>query len=362
MEKVIKKVLEKLVNNGYKAYVVGGYVRDNLLGISSIDVDICTSALQKDIHKIFNITNSNNYGGSNIKIKEFNIDITTFRKENKYVGRFPVEIEYIDNLSEDLLRRDFTINALCMDKTGKIIDELNGINDLNNCVIRSIGNSLEKIKEDPLRILRAIRFATILDFEIEENLFMQIKENGSLVTSLSKARIKEEISKILMSKNYLRGLRLLEVLGLKKELNMEYDEVIYCKDLLGMFAQVKIEGIPFTKEESNNIINITNVLKCGVINNFTLYKYGLYICTVAGEILNIKTSIISDTYKSLPIKDKDDIDIKGVNIIDVLNIVPGKVIKDIMNDLEKEILAKRVKNNYKDLKKYILLNKGKWLN
>ena len=110
MEKNIKKILNTLEENGYQAYLVGGFVRDYLLGITSHDADIATNALPKDIHNIFNSSKSN-YGSVNIKFDNYNIDITTFRKDLNYVNRRPSNVIYIDNLEEDLKRRDFTINA-----------------------------------------------------------------------------------------------------------------------------------------------------------------------------------------------------------------------------------------------------------
>ena len=197
MEKNIKKILETLENEGYQAYLVGGYVRDYLLGVTSFDVDIATDALPKDIHRIFN-SSKNNYGSVNIKVDKLNVDITTFRKDLNYVNRRPSKVVYINNLKEDLERRDFTINAICMNKNGKIIDLLNGCKDLDSRTIKMIGSIDVKLKEDPLRIMRAIRFACILDFKIEDELYEKIKEYSYLVGDLSKERIKNELDKIFI--------------------------------------------------------------------------------------------------------------------------------------------------------------------
>ena len=206
MDKIIKNVLNELDRHGFESFLVGGYVRDTLLGIKTFDVDICTSALPKDIHAIFSIC-SNNYGGANLKIDNLNIDITTFREDGTYTNRHPEEVKYITDLKTDLKRRDFTINAICMDKNDKVIDLLDGVDDLNNRVIKMIGNPDDRLKEDPLRILRAIRFATVLDFAIDEKLMLSLKENSSLVSTLSGVRIKEELDKILSSPNFKKGVK-----------------------------------------------------------------------------------------------------------------------------------------------------------
>ena len=356
MDKIIKNVLNELDRHGFESFLVGGYVRDTLLGIKTFDVDICTSALPKDIHAIFSIC-SNNYGGANLKLDNLNIDITTFREDGTYTNRHPEEVKYITDLKTDLKRRDFTINAICMDKNDKVIDLLDGVDDLNNRVIKMIGNPDERLKEDPLRILRAIRFATVLDFAIDEKLMLSLKENASLVSTLSGVRIKEELDKILSSPNFKKGLKLLDDLGISKLIDLSYGDVFYTNDLMGMYAQVKVAKIPFTNNEKSNIIRITEVVKKSVVNYETLFNYGLYINTVAGRILNIDIKKINQMYKKMPIKDRSDIAISGDEIIDILKIKPGKIVSEIYSELITEILSGRLKNKKGDIKKYLLKRK-----
>lgn len=350
MEKNIKKILETLENEGYQAYLVGGYVRDYLLGVTSFDVDIATDALPKDIHRIFN-SSKNNYGSVNIKIDKLNVDITTFRKDLNYVNRRPSKVVYINNLKDDLERRDFTINAICMNKNGKIIDLLNGCKDLDSRTIKMIGSIDVKLKEDPLRIMRAIRFACILDFKIEDELYEKIKEYSYLVRDLSKERIKNELDKILISKNYKYGLELMKDTKISEVLEINYDDINYVDDLLGMWAQVKVLNIPFTNVEKGNIIKITEVLDFGKIDNEILYKYGLYISRVAGKILNIKTTKISKMYNKLPIKSREDIDITSKEISSIVGV--GEVIGETYKIIEKEILNYRLKNKKSEILKYL---------
>lgn len=350
MEKNIKKILETLENEGYQAYLVGGYVRDYLLGVTSFDVDIATDALPKDIHRIFN-SSKNNYGSVNIKVDKLNVDITTFRKDLNYVNRRPSKVVYINNLKDDLERRDFTINAICMNKNGKIIDLLNGCKDLDRRTIKMIGSIDVKLKEDPLRIMRAIRFACILDFKIEEELYEKIKEYSYLVGDLSKERIKNELDKILISKNYKYGLELMKDTKISEVLEINYDDINYVDDLLGMWAQVKVLNIPFTNVEKGNIIKITEVLDFGKIDNEILYKYGLYISRVAGKILNIKTTKISKMYNKLPIKSREDIDITSKEISSIVGV--GEVIGETYKIIEKEILNYRLKNKKSEILKYL---------
>lgn len=356
MHKIIKEVLEVLNKHGYQAYLVGGFVRDTLLGIKSYDVDICTSALPKEVHAIFNM-HSNNYGGANMTIGNYNFDITTFRKESSYKNRKPEKIEYIDDLKTDLLRRDFTINTIVMDKYGKVIDLLNGIEDLNNRLIKMVGNPSKRIEEDPLRILRAIRFATILDFQIDGKLVEVIKEKKTLINNLSKTRVREELDKILCNENFKKGLNLLKDLGIAEVIGISWDEINYIDDLMGMWSQIKFTNLPFTNNEKSNIIKVTEVVNSGNVTSETLFKYGLYINIVAGMILNIDVKEINMLYKKLPIKDKSDIDIKGNEIIELLNILPGKIVSDIYDELTTEILKGNLKNKKKFIKKFLLARK-----
>lgn len=350
MDKKIKKILEKLDNNNYEAYLIGGYVRDELLGIKSLDIDICTNALPKDIHKLFNINNKSNYGSINMIIDKYNIDITTFRKDINYINRHPSKVVYVKSLEEDLIRRDFTINTICMDKNGKVVDLLNGVEDLNKRIIRMVGKLPDKLIEDPLRILRAIRFSCILDFDIEEELWNKICQYNYLVKELSKNRIREELDKILLSKNFKKGLVLLEKSGIKKLINIDYENINYVVDLLGMWSQVKVLDIPFTKVEKSTIINIRNVINIGIINNEILYKYGLYICTIAASILNINVKLISKKYNKLPITKRSDIDITSKEIEE---LVGTKNISKMYSIIEKVILNNELKNKNKDIKNYI---------
>lgn len=357
MDKIIKNILKKIDENGFKAYLVGGYVRDYLLGIKSYDIDICTNALPKDLHKIFpNNSNCNNYGGFNLKIKKYNIDITTFRKEIKYDKRKPIQIEYLTNLASDIVRRDFTINSVCMDYNEHIIDLVNGIGDINNHKIKMLGNIKERLEEDPLRILRAIRFSSVLNFEIDEDLSKEIENNYKLVSTLSNTRIKEEINKILLNSNFKKGLFLLKKYHILDLLNITYnDDITFVNDICGMWAQINFSSnYAFTKVELSNIINIRQIIEDGSITNRTLYNYGLYISLVSASILNMNKKDIVKRYNKLPIKNIKDLDISSEEIMKLLQIKPSKIIRDIKEELVLNILDNKLKNKNSELRKYIL--------
>ncbi len=362
MNKIIKNVLNAIEKKGYEAYIVGGYVRDMLLGISSFDIDICTNATPKELINIFPDSNAKNLGGIDFKIKEYHFEITTYREELKYQNRKPAEYNYVNNLVTDLNRRDFTINSICMNSKGEIIDLLKGFNDLSANKIRLIGTIDTKLTEDPLRLMRAIRLATTLNFNFEENLYKGIIKHYKLVLNLSMTRIKEEFDKILLSPNVKKGLKILSDVGILKLLNITYDNITPISNLEGMYAQLKYTcSFPFTKVEKENINSIKEIIAEEQITPYTLYTYGLYLNTVAGEILNIDKKVINKMYKNLSIHSKKDINIKPETIKKILNIDYGKTISIILNDLENLIIDGKIRNKRSDIVKYIINNKARWL-
>ena len=210
-------IIKMIEDAGFNAYIVGGFVRDYYMKKDSYDVDICTNAKPKDLIKIFSDATLPNekYGAVTLYYKGVRYEITTFRKELKYINRRPVEIEYTNELYEDIERRDFTINAMCMNTKGEIIDLFNGKKDIDKKIIRCLGNADKKFNEDPLRILRAIRFATVLNFKLDKDVIIAINNNSNLLKDISYDRKKSELNKIFVSKN----VKLYVILGLINILN-----------------------------------------------------------------------------------------------------------------------------------------------
>lgn len=360
MNDKIKEILEMITNKGFKAYVVGGYVRDYLRKIKTNDIDICTNARVKDLMEIFKDYKVTplEYGNILLETKDYLYEITTFRKDIDYINNRKPIIEYVDTLEEDITRRDFTVNSICMDKDGKIIDLLNGKKDLNKKIIRTIGDPYFKIKQDSLRILRAIRFASCLNFKIEDNLKNAIKENKDLLKDLSYERKKEELTKIFTSDNKAYGIKLLKELDLLEVLELtNIDNVLRTKDLIGMWSTITInDNYPFTKKEKDLINNINKLLKEDLNDIFVLYKTGLYEINVVCDLRKLSKKKYSNKYEKLVIKDKNEINITTEDICILLNKEPGCFLKEIYNDLEKNILLKNIKNNKEEIEKYILNN------
>lgn len=354
MNRELKKVLNTMAQNGYEAYIVGGYVRDYLLGKKSNDIDICTNAKPKEIKNIFgNAKASGPYGTYQLKTKQYNYDITTYREEFEYRGRNPNKIEYTDNLLLDLKRRDFTINAICMNQEGKILDFLDGQKDLEKKIIRAIGNPKKRLKEDPLRMLRAIRFSSTLNLTIEEKLWMAMKEQKHLILSLSKDRIKKELDIILLNENFQKGLQSLEKLGMLSLLKIKVNEITYVNDLCGMWAQIECsEDFPFQKNEKKRIKIIQNLRNEFSLKEQLIFKYGIEIFLIVSKIKGYQEKEILKIYNKMKIHERKELNITFQEIKDILKKNP-KEIKQIEETIIDLILDGKLKNKKKDMIKYI---------
>ena len=351
------EVLNILFDKGYLAYIVGGYPRDMVLGIKSNDIDICTNATPKEIIDIFDTENisDTSYGSVRVIYKNYHFDVTTFRKEIKYENnRKPVKVKYINDLKKDLLRRDFTINTMCIDKDGNLIDMLGAREDIDKKIIKTVGNPRYRIKEDSLRILRAIRFASVLDFEIDSKTFNYIKKYGYLLKGLSYSRKKEELNKIFASVNKEKARWMIIDSGIDRYLGISnLSEIVLCDDIIGIWSQLEVdEEYPFSKVEKEMIKNIRR-MNMEEFNEYTVYKYGLYVSSVVGSIKGISYKDINDIYHDLVITSRRDIDIKAMDIANALNSKPGKYISDIFNEIEYLIVMKKIRNNKEDIIKYI---------
>ncbi|MDO8064179.1 hypothetical protein [Candidatus Phytoplasma bonamiae] len=195
--KNILKILKQY--NKAEAFIVGGAVRDFLLKKPFTDVDITTNLLPETICEIFNVPIRRiRYGSVKIFFENNYFEITTYRKEGKYLDfRHPSSVIFIRDVQEDVKRRDFTINAILLDENDKIFDYVDGLTDLHNKIIRIIGNPYQKLTEDPLRMLRIFYFKSKLNFSVEEKTEKALKENIALINKLKISFIFREFKKLL---------------------------------------------------------------------------------------------------------------------------------------------------------------------
>ena len=214
--KNVKDIIKKLENKKFQAYLVGGCVRDLLRGEKPKDWDISVSAKPEDIQKIFPDSFCNNEFGT---VNVAGVEITPFRTEEKYTDkRHPDKIEWVETIEQDLSRRDFTVNALALrvgpGQATEIVDLYDGREDVKKKIIRAVGKPEDRFSEDALRMMRAVRFATVLGWKIEDNTKKAIKQNSSLLRAISKERIRDELLKIIMADKAAFGIELLRELDL----------------------------------------------------------------------------------------------------------------------------------------------------
>lgn len=207
----VNRAVEILNNAGFEAYAVGGCVRDSLLGKIPNDWDMCTDALPEEICKAFCdfhvIETGLKHGTVTVRIEHNSIEITTFRTDGEYLKhRKPEQVRFVKSLSEDLSRRDFTINSLAFSPTNGIIDLFSGQNDLQNKIIRCVGDPEKRFDEDALRILRALRFSSVLGFEISPETSQAVHKMKDLLLEISSERIREELLKIICGQDAFRIL------------------------------------------------------------------------------------------------------------------------------------------------------------
>lgn len=248
--KEVKIIVGKLKENGFEAYIVGGCVRDFLLGVAPKDWDVATNAKPEEIQAVFPdsfyenkfLTVTARTGSDDESVKE--IEITTYRLEAGYSDkRHPDEVRYAKKLEDDLSRRDFTVNAMALEiqnakikspmPTGrqennnskfKIIDLFGGQEDLKKRILKTVGNPNERFNEDALRMLRAVRLAATLGFAIEDTTAKAIKDNSGWLKAVSQERIRDELVKIVMAENAAEGMELLRQLGLLVYILPELEE------------------------------------------------------------------------------------------------------------------------------------------
>lgn len=365
-------ILKTFNKNGYEAYFVGGCVRDYLLGEEFSDIDITTNALPEEVKKIFrkSIDTGIQHGTVTILVNGEGYEVTTFRTEDEYTNhRAPEKVEFVNNLREDLDRRDFTINAMALDSNGVLFDYHNGEKDLSSGVIRTVNNPNERFYEDALRMLRAFRFSSKLDFELEKDTLEAIKKNAELIKFVSIERIVNEFKKLLSGKGNLRSLELLldsklnNYIPFLEEIKIiqDFSKYLFCQSL---YILSKINNISFdilkTLKLSNKEVKL--IKEFDKINvdfmseiplELILYKHNFEDVVFVAEYFSYNNKHNIENCK-LTINSFDDVDITSQEIISIIGEKPGPWIKSVVSELEHEILLNRLNNNRKDILDFLL--------
>ena len=232
LPKNVENIIGSLEEHGFEGFAVGGCVRDSLLKKTPTDWDITTDALPEDMKKIFKKTFDTGiaHGTVTVLMDGVGYELTTYRIDGNYSdGRHPDSVSFSKNLSEDLCRRDFTVNAMAYSHNKGIVDLFGGRKDLQNGIIRAVGDAKKRFDEDALRMLRAVRFAAQLGFKIDDDTFEAIKEKAKLLSKVSKERIFVELNKSLNG-DFAQNIKMVYTSGLYRYIGKEFaklDENIY---------------------------------------------------------------------------------------------------------------------------------------
>ncbi|MFB1049331.1 CCA tRNA nucleotidyltransferase [Paraliobacillus sp. JSM ZJ581] len=380
-------ILERIESFGYQAFFVGGAVRNQLLAIPITDVDIATSAPPTAIQEIFPkvIPVGIEHGTVIVRHNHESFEVTTFRLEGTYSDkRHPDRVTFIADLDLDLSRRDFTMNALAMDRLGSVYDPFNGQNDIRNKMIRTVGNPNDRFMEDPLRIIRAFRFVSQLGFFIEEETLSAVLSSIEWIDSLAVERLANELEKLFRGDYCRVAIRLCSELNLWRRLPVfnKIDDVSSLlaninSPLVGLyevFAYIKlnnpavqIKEIVREWKQSNHTFHTTKQLVESVelymksgLTPWLVYQlpselYHSFIRLVEvtlGEQIN--ENQLQQTEKELPIKNKKMIDFSGHDLIKLYpNRVKGPWVQRYLNEIESAIVTKKLTNNYIEIKEWV---------
>jgi len=389
MDKFIKAkpVLQKLIDNGYDAYFVGGCVRDRLLRREIGDVDIATSAKPEDVMAIFQRTVPTGLQHGTVLVLHENesYEVTTFRTEDTYLDfRRPKAVNFVTSINEDLKRRDFSMNAIAMTIDYVLIDPFKGEVAINQKLIVTVGKSIDRFKEDALRMMRAIRFVSQLQFQLDQETKNSISENGYLIEKVAVERILVEFEKTLLGNGRNEAVNFLIETHLEKYL----PNLALHSDSLKEFAQLPLNYLetveelwavliykmnleqlePFLKswKMSNNrrksIVLLVDELKNSKAEwtNYDLYQIGLDNCLKLLRIhMVLNQSFNSDKiielkkqYLSLPIKSPSDLCVNGNDILSWSNKKGGPWLKETINLVEKNILEHNLENEMSAIREW----------
>lgn len=370
--------LEVLERNGFEAYLVGGCVRDFLLGRIPNDYDITTNALPDRIIEIFSdyhtIPTGIKHGTVTVIIKKFQIEITTYRKDSTYSdNRHPDSVEFTPSLKEDLARRDFSMNGMAMNFNQDITDIYNGREDMKNHIVKCIENPDRRFDEDALRILRALRFASQLDFKIEKNTSDSIHKNAENLKNISAERINAELEKLIAGKNPYYILKKYEDVIKVFMPEYSYSESILKKNIdsqlikrSAFFLNIKsvydiMKRLKYSNKDINDTVKLIEYFNADISSKPALKIILKNISTELTEnLLDFRNACGQDTSYSEKLLDEilknnecyliSQLDINGrdLMLMGFSGIQTGK----ILNTLLEKVINDEIENNKTALKEY----------
>ncbi|MEJ9212304.1 CCA tRNA nucleotidyltransferase [Bacillus smithii] len=379
-------LLERLEQAGYEAYFVGGCVRDYYLGRPINDIDIATSALPEEVKEIFpnTVDVGIEHGTVLVLHNGEGYEVTTFRAESDYKDfRRPEKVVFIGSLYEDLKRRDFTMNAMAMDRTGRVVDPFNGKEAIRHRQIVTVGKAEERFSEDALRMMRAARFASQLGFDLEDGVFTAICHNAGLMQHIAVERKRNEFEKLISGRFRKKGLKILLETELylylpglesnKKEL--EKMLTIDCTSLTlqqmwlliaVLFSGDKpVEFLKAWKLPSKTIKYLLSGLTWMKNRRETpwtrwdVYDAGLSVAVDVEKVHSVlyqyedMTEQIQTLYDNLPIKHRKELSVNGQDLCMWFQKKPGPWLRACLEEIEKAVLDQKTKNEKEKIKEWL---------
>jgi tRNA nucleotidyltransferase (CCA-adding enzyme) len=384
-------VLQKLEDAGFEAYFVGGSVRDLLLDKGIHDVDIATAATPEEVKRVFSKTVDVGieHGTVLVLFQNESYEITTFRTEAEYQdNRRPKEVTFIRNLTEDLQRRDFTMNAIAMDKKGQLIDPFHGQKAIKDQIIQTVGHGYERFQEDALRMMRAVRFVSQLSFQIEKETLASLMNHVHLLENIAVERKHAEFEKLLLGKNWKKALRLIietniysylpglinQKESLKKLLEFDWNHLssremwtllVFCLQLEEKSIEEFLRNWRLPLNEIRAIQKVFYYLNKRLNSSWSLYD--LYSATkeifITAEKIYLVIKGMNDQssinyylgiYEKLPIKDRSEIDLTGNDLMEWYSQSGGPWVKDNLLMVEQAIIEGIVSNEKQVIKEWLM--------
>jgi tRNA nucleotidyltransferase (CCA-adding enzyme) len=365
--KTALKVIGALEKAGFEAYMVGGAVRDFLLGKTPDDFDVATNAAPNQVKGVFSRTVDTGieHGTVLVLLDGDGIEVTTFRTDGVYTdNRRPDSVEFVQSLEEDLKRRDFTVNAMAMAEDLHIIDPFGGKEDLKKRVIRAVGDPEQRFQEDALRMLRAVRFSGQLDFVIDSETLAAIRTQAHLIQAVAVERIKNELDKIFMNRHtkrsmaYLASSELIRYLPAGKLFEADWSEYEPTGDaILGwcflLYRQEKrvedIQSYKFSNDEKRLMGKALEAARTSHWDNWTFYAYSERELAIAA-LLSEKTVDIPRAKMQLPIQSKKELAATGVDLMEWSGAKQGPWLKQWIAEMERQIVYGSLQNTKENIK------------
>ncbi|MFY4776005.1 CCA tRNA nucleotidyltransferase [Metabacillus sp. RGM 3146] len=384
-------ILKRLKQEGFQAFFVGGSVRDHLLKRQIGDIDIATSAKPGEVQRLFpkTVDVGSAHGTVIVLFNGVPYEVTTFRSEQGYKDfRRPETVTFIESISEDLKRRDFTINAMAMEEDGRIIDYFNSRKDLNDRIIRTVGRPEERFSEDALRMMRACRFVSQLGFTLSEDTKKGVMKKRQLLQNISVERKLNEFDKLLAGEDRDKAFSLLLETGMEEFLPSLHGKrealkkfTIQDKHLLTSSDEIWTLLLYFLSPENESeflrnwkmpvkrikhLLHTFSVLKLRrklrIWTNSLLYHAGLESAKTAekvNQVINGKAgtvplSDLEKQYADLAIHNREELAITGHDLIEWSQKKPGKWMSEILMSAEEKVLEQEISNTKIELKEWFL--------